>query len=173
MKDCRLNRVGGGVESRIFFWTVEYTNLEFKKEFKTRDRSLGIFSIFKIITWSRHWMKLLKELVQTKKWRAALEYCNVKRKMKNQQGGWEGTVSEEGATPECGVLVESIFRRKGWSPVPDAVDRSSKMRTEGWSLDFATWRSLVTLFRDILVVCWGRKPDCSGFNRELEKDWRQ
>lgn len=63
MKDCRLNRFGGGVESRIFFWTVEYTNLEFKKEFKTRDRSLGIFSIFEIITRSRHWMKLLKELV--------------------------------------------------------------------------------------------------------------
>ena len=42
-EDCRLNRFGGGVKSGILFWTVEYTNLEFKEEFKTREIHFGDF----------------------------------------------------------------------------------------------------------------------------------
>lgn len=36
-EDYRLHRFGGGVKSGILFWTVEYTYLEFKEEFKTRS----------------------------------------------------------------------------------------------------------------------------------------
>lgn len=49
-------------------------------------------------------------------------------------------------------LAREYFQEEEAMKCARCVDRSSKMRTEDRSLDFATQKSLVTLFRDVHSV---------------------
>lgn len=92
-----------------------------------------------------------------------LQHQETGRREGTSKGDWGRKVNEVEKPGEWSLILEakvkSVSRWKEWSPMPNAANRSSRMRIESWPLDLA----LVTLKSSFGEIGWKRKIEDSDY----------